>query len=88
MTERTVLWFLSVMYRFFTCVGGVTVKHVTCESIRRQEEIEGLHGPGPGPGSTDNVRGPGRVQMIANKLDIEHFGLSRAILFSQRKSYF
>jgi hypothetical protein len=31
--------------------------------------------------------GPGSVQMTAIKHYIEHFGLSRAILLSQRKSY-
>jgi hypothetical protein len=45
---------------------------------------------GPGSGGRDNVRpgrGSGLVQMISIKRYIEHFGLSRAILFSQRKSY-
>jgi hypothetical protein len=48
--------------------------------------VRGLHGPGlvvhimfgSGPGS-------GLLQMIAIKSYIEHFGLSRAIIVSQRK---
>jgi hypothetical protein len=47
---------------------------------------------GPRPGSTDDVRGragpgSGLVQITAIRLCIEHFGLSRTILFSQIKSY-
>jgi hypothetical protein len=39
---------------------------------------KGLDGPGPGPGS-------GQVQMLAVKRYVEHFGPSRAVLFSKEK---
>jgi hypothetical protein len=32
-------------------------------------------------------KGPGQVQTIAIKCYVEHFGLSRAILFSQKKLF-
>jgi hypothetical protein len=59
--------------------------------------IRSLHGPGPQP---DPAQGPGLVaqimfgygpgsglfQVIVLKRYIEHFGLSQAIIFSQRRS--
>jgi hypothetical protein len=48
-------------------------------AIRSHPLCRGLHRPG------STRRGSGLVKMIAIKRCIEHFGLSRAILFSQRK---
>jgi hypothetical protein len=47
----------------------------------------GLHGPGPGPTGYHICWGSGRVQMIAIKRCIEHFGLSRVIFFAKKNVF-
>jgi hypothetical protein len=70
-------------------------------SLQSVHLVRGLHEPGPGPrvsappgpraspapGSTDNVRVRVEFGPASNGGYVEHLGISRAITFSQGKSY-
>jgi hypothetical protein len=60
-------------------------------SVRNGRVGIGLHGPEPGPGTTNNIGvrpGSGLVQMTAIKSCRENFGFSQAILFFAKKKLF
>jgi hypothetical protein len=79
---RAEIWGLEKGWKV---VGNI---HKTfCKQVMAARGVEVCTGPGPGPraGYHRLCSGSGRVQMIAIKRCIEHFGISRAIFFNKEK---